>query len=244
MFKANTKIDSKLYQYWSVARSHTARILLVAGVAALVSTPSTALAQTTTICGPEVKEEVVKTLASVANASDAQKQSVQDDLYKKFQGCAQDSKYVPSDFFVAARECGAAVSNLGSLYYEEMSCTGYDPQRRQFAAPVKIKQVFGFGGVPLPGSREYVLHCVADAAGILQPVGRDSVHLANALPGQNPTWQFAVITSATENLQTIQPMNNQTRYARSILSWALPPTNCNYTPIWGNALNYRIRLDQ
>jgi hypothetical protein len=53
-----------------------------------------------------------------------------------------------------------------------------------------------------------------------------------------------VITSATENLQTIQPMNNQTRIARSILSWALPPTNCNYTPIWGNALNYRIRLDQ
>ena len=39
-------------------------------------------------------------------------------------------------------------------------------------------------------------------------------------------------------------MNGPTRKARSILSWALPPTNCNYTPIWGNALNYRIRLDQ
>ena len=75
-------------------------------------------------------------------------------------------------------------------------------------------------------------------------MGRDSVHLANALAGQAPTWQFAVITSATENLQTIQPMNNQTRTARSILSWALPPTSCNYVPIWGNALNYRIRLDQ
>jgi hypothetical protein len=125
-----------------------------------------------------------------------------------------------------------------------MSCAGYDPQRRQFAAPVKIKQVFGFGGAPLPGSREYVLHCVADAAGVLQPVGRDSVHLANAIAGQQPTWQFAVITNANENLQTIQPMNNMTRTARSILSWALPPTSCNYNPIWGNALNYRIRLDQ
>jgi hypothetical protein len=125
-----------------------------------------------------------------------------------------------------------------------MSCSGYDPQRRQFASPIKIKQVFGFGGAPLPGSREYVLHCVADTTGTLQPVGLDSVHLSNAVAGQSPTWQFAVIASANENLETLQPMNNQTRIARSILSWALPPTNCNYTPIWGNALNYRIRLDQ
>jgi hypothetical protein len=125
-----------------------------------------------------------------------------------------------------------------------MPCAGYDPQRRQFAAPVKIKQTFGFGGAPLPGSREYVLHCVADPAGVLRPVGRDSVHLSNALPGNFPTWQFAVITSATENLGLIQPMNNQTRAARSILSWQIPPTNCYFQPIWGNALNYRIRLDQ
>ena len=73
------------------------------------------------------------------------------------------------------------VSNLGSLFYEEMSCSGYDPQRRQFASPIKIKQTFGFGGAPLPGSREHVLHCVADAGGMLVPVGRDSVHLANAI---------------------------------------------------------------
>jgi len=44
--------------------------------------------------------------------------------------------------------------------------------------------------------------------------------------------------------RTLYPMNGATRRARSILSWALRPTDCNYTPIWGNALNYRIRLDQ
>ncbi len=141
------------------------------------------------------------------------------------------------------RECGATVSNLGSIFFEEMSCAGYDPQRRQFAAPIKIKQAFGFGGAPLPGSREYVLHCVADAGGILRPVGRDSVHLANAI-NQAPTWQFAVIANASENLPTVYPMNGQTRRAISILSWGLIPTDCNYTPTWGNALNYRIRLDQ
>ena len=69
------------------------------------------------------------------------------------------------------------------------------------------------------------------------------MHLANA-PGQNPTWQFAVIADANQNLQTIQPMNGQTRRARSILSWAFTPTSCDFKPIWGNALNYRIRLDQ
>lgn len=228
----------------SIVQSRAARMGVVIGLAALGLLPATGFAQTTSACGPEIKEAVARRLASVENSTEAQKLAVQEEVYKQYQYCAQDSKFVASTFFVAAQQCGANVSNLGSLFYEEMSCAGYDPQRRQFAAPVKIKQVGGFGGAPLPGSREYVLHCVADVGGVLQPVGRDSVHLANALAGQAPTWQFAVITNANENLQTIQPMNNQTRNARSILSWALPPTSCNYVPIWGNALNYRIRLDQ
>src|SRR6267142_492212 len=198
-----TKISSLLCSYRSEVRSRAARILLVAGIAALVSLPSAALAQTPTICGPEVKAEVAKVLASVEDAPDAQNAAVQADLYAKYQVCAQDSAQVSSTFILAARECGAAVSNLGSLFYEEMSCAGYDPQRRQFAAPIKIKQIFGFGGAPLPGSREYVLHCVADANGILVPVGRDSIHLANAIGNQAPTCYFFMITGATENLQTI-----------------------------------------
>ena len=151
---------------------------------------------------------------------------------------------VSSTFVAAARECGSTVSNVGSLFYEEMPCVGYDPQRRQFAAPITIKQNFGFGGSPLPGSREYVLHCVADPAGVLRPVGIDSVHLSNSATLPAPSWQFAVITNANQNLQLIQPMNGATRRAKSILSWALPPNSCAFNPIWGNAVNYRIRLDQ
>jgi hypothetical protein len=110
---------------------------------------------------------------------------------------------------------------------------------------VKINQPFGFGTAPLPGSREYVLHCVADpATGVFVPVGHDSVHLANAIGNQRPTWQFAVIANAHENLATVYPMNGQTRQARSILSWGFRPTHCGYKPIWGNALDYQIRLDQ
>jgi hypothetical protein len=223
-----------------VVRARARRILLAVSTAVLVSLPSAALAQET-VCGPEVKEEIVKALAGVP---DANKPAVEKDLYAKYQYCALDAQQVPSSFFVAARECGAGVSNLGSLFYEEMSCSGYDPQRRQFASPIKIKQTFGFGGTPLPGSREHVLHCVADSSGTLVPVGRDTVHLANAIGDSRPTWQFAVIVSANENLHTIYPMDGSTRRVRSILSWQLTPTDCNYTPIWGNALNYRIRLDQ
>ena len=79
--------------------------------------------------------------------------------------------------------CKGAI--LGSLLFEEMSCCGYDPQRRQFACPVKINQTIGFGVAPLPGSREHVLHGSADTTGVLVPVGHDSVHLADAIGNQS-----------------------------------------------------------
>jgi hypothetical protein len=241
-------IDSVSPEVRAELRSRVAHTLLAIGSALLMSLPSAALAQSAPACGPEVKEEVAKLVASLEGAGDADKVATESAIYKQFQRCGeQDAVLAPtifSTFIAAARECGAAVSNVGSLFYEQMPCVGYDPQRRQFAAPITIKQPFGFGGAPLPGSREHVLHCVADAGGVLVPVARDSVHLANAIPGPAPTWQFAVIANANENLPAIYPMSGQTRRARSILSWALTPTDCNYTPIWGNAVNYRIRLDQ
>jgi hypothetical protein len=238
------RIESPFTRRRPTVDPHTAGMLLAIAGALLISLPSAALAQSQTVCGAEVKEEVVKALAGAEGADETKKLALEKEIYAKYQTCAQDAALAPPAFYAAARECGATVSNLGSLYYEEMSCAGYDPQRRQFASPIKIKQPFGFGGAPLPGSREHVLHCVADAFGTLQPVGRDSVHLADAIGNQDPTWQFAVIVNANQNLQTIYPMNGQTRRARSILSWELTPTDCNYMPIWGNALNYRIRLDQ
>jgi hypothetical protein len=208
---------------------------------AVMALPFSAHAQTA--CGPEIKEEAAKELSALADLADDAKLAAEAKLYEKYKFCIQDA--VPdNNFQAAARQCGAKLSNLGSTYYEEMSCCGYDPQRRQFGCPVKVKQPFGFGSAPLPGSREYVLNCVADAAGVLQPVGVDSVHLANEIFGVAPTWQFAVIASANQNLGLVQPMNGATRRARSILSWGFQPTNCNFVPVWGNALNYHIRLDQ
>ncbi|MCB1985264.1 MAG: hypothetical protein H6936_15695 [Burkholderiales bacterium] len=200
-----------------------------------------------TICGPEIKQQVAEKLSSLATLPSDVKQAAEAELYKEFAYCIDDSAADSTDitrFKEAARQCGAEISQVGSLFYEEMSCCGYDPQRRQFGCPVKVKQTFGFGGAPLPGSREYVLHCVADTSGTLVPVGRDSVHLANEMLGANPSWQFAVIANANNNLNSVYPMNGETRRARSILSWGFEPTSCNFQPIWGNALNYKIRLDQ
>jgi len=193
------------------------RVLLAFGSLLAVSLPTSAFAQTAPVCGSDIKEEVAKALSAVANADEASQLRLEKELYDKYSYCLPVGQTVPSALAAAARQCGATISQLGS-FFEEMSYTGYDPQRRQFAAPIKIKQVLGIGGGPLPGSREHVLHCVAEPAGVFRPVGHDSVHLANALAGQAPTWQFAVIAAANNNLWLVQPMNGQTRRARSILS--------------------------
>jgi hypothetical protein len=218
-----------------------AAVLLLMSMLAL---PLTAAAQS--VCGEAEKQAAAKELSAIKDGTPEEKLAAEASVYEKFKFCIQDAQALPATdpFFVAARQCGARVSLLGSTFFEEMSCCGYDPQRRTFGCPVKIKQRFGFGPAPLPGSREFVLNCVADNNGVLQPVGVDSVHLADELFGQPPTWQFAVIANANQNLHTVQPMNGITRRARSILSWAFQPTGCNFQPIWGNALDYRIRLDQ
>src|SRR5215217_5784102 len=89
--------------------SRIARILVVTGLAALGLQPSSAFAQATTACGPEVKEAVARRLAGVESAPDLQKAAVYDELYKQYQPCMQDSTSVSVTFFEAARECGAAV---------------------------------------------------------------------------------------------------------------------------------------
>ena len=121
----------------SDARRHATRLVVAASATLVLMLPSPAHAQTASVCGPEVKAEVAKALSAVAGASDTEKLSLEAELYAKYQFCAQDSQVVSSTFVAAARQCGATVSNLGSTFYEEMSCAGYDPQRRQFAAPIR-----------------------------------------------------------------------------------------------------------
>ena len=89
-------------------RFRTTRILVAASSVLAVSLPPSAIAQTTTICGPEVKEGVVLALAAAAGASDADKLVLEKGLYAKYQYCAQEAQLAPASFFAAARECGAS----------------------------------------------------------------------------------------------------------------------------------------
>ena len=229
----------------SIRSPKSLHLLAGAAMLATLALPMAARAQATTACGPGVKEEVVAALDAAAKQGGDALAKAEAALYLKYKSCAAiDAANLPATdaFHVAVRQCGGKASYIGSLFYEEMPCCGYDPQRRTFACPVKVKQPFGFGGAPLPGSREYVMHCVMDPAGAWRVVGDDSVHLANSVFA--PSWQFAVVANANNNLQLVQPMSGQPRRARSILSWNLRPTGCDYQPIWGNVIDYRIRLDQ
>jgi hypothetical protein len=196
------------------------------------------------VCGVEVKNEVAKLLS--AAKTDKELQEAEAVVKQKYSFCAQDGNYVKSDdpFFYAARQCSAKAAHVGNLFFEEMPCCGYDPQRKTFGCPVKIKQPFGFGPAPFPGSREYTLHCVADRQGTFHPVALGHVHLANEMHGVAAPWQFATIAAAEQNLGLVLPLNGETRQARSILSWALRPSGCYDKPYWGNVIDYPIRLDQ
>lgn len=219
--------------------------LLVLAAASSWSTAAFAQDKENVAC-TNAKEDIVKTMAGLSVQAKTTQLSAQKDLYAKYKtACGVADATTTAELSTnVQRQCGAKVSYAGNTYYEDMSCCGYDPQRRTFACPVRIKQTFGFGGAQLPGSREYVMHCVSTATGWV-PVGFDSVHLANALPaGALPTWQFAVVANANDNLTAVQPMSGAARVVRSILSWQLEPTGCDYQPIWGNVIEYKVRLDQ
>lgn len=227
-------------------------------VLAVALLPQTVHAQAGVFCGPDIKEQFVQKMddiekqygpdetnpEGVPQPSQA-KLAAEKVVYDQYAYCGLNQPLPATAFFNSVRQCAASnvAALTGSVFYEEMSCCGYDPQKRQFACPVRIKQNFGFGASPFPGSREFVLNCVfSPAAGAFVPVALNSVHLSNSVA--QPSWMFGVIATATANLGTVLPLNQATERARSILSWNAPPRNCSYRPIWGNTIEYRIRRDQ
>lgn len=226
---------------------------------ALAGLPTLAQAQTAEVCGPAIKSQFVEAMAAIdkkfgPDEADQEtglpkvnpaKLEEEQQVYKQFAFCGEKQPQPAAAFFNSVRQCAAVniPGQTGSTFYEEMSCCGYDPQKRQFACPVRIKQNFGFGPSPFPGSHEYVLSCVfSAAAGGFVPVALNRVHLSDS--NDQPAWMFAVVANAQANLGTVLPLNQATARARSILSWNAVPRDCNYKPIWGNTIEYRIRRDQ
>lgn len=218
--------------------------LLWAGACLLGALAPWSAAQAQSDACSSFKGYVLTQLAIIDKQPPAEREALEANLYQQAiaLGCDKDGSGTAA-FYNAARQCGAAVSHKGSTAWEEMSCCGYDPQRRTFACPVRINRNTGFGGSPLPGSREFVMNCVFDAQqNGWREVGTDSVHLSDSVFA--PPWQFAVVANAHRGLDLVQPMDGSTKRARSILSWSFRPTGCDFKPVWGNVIDYRIRLDQ
>jgi hypothetical protein len=187
-----------------------------------------------TRCPPELREELAKLLAENDDVS------LRREIQEKYRYCTKEGVEIPRSEAARHEYCGRLVY-AGSLYYERLRCCGYEPQKRLFNCPVEIRQPGGFGAYPVPGSYEYVLSCV-HLSGAWQPVALDRVHLANAQTG-DPDWYTAVTAKAGGALAEMD-LKGQTLRARSILSWNLTPKgDCDYRPVWGNVIEYKIRLD-
>lgn len=145
----------------------------------------------------------------------------------------------------------------GSVFYEEIKACGFYPQETRLECVLDIKQKGGYGGpVGAFGSFEYVYFCVDwSGDGVFsagEAVGLGIVQMHDEAGPANPPWQYAVyrdinppggLRTSNAGASAATTTTGPTRKARAILSWFTPPTSCNYSPVWGNIVDFTIRLD-
>lgn len=141
--------------------------------------------------------------------------------------------------------------------YEEIRACGFYPQETRLECIIDIKQKGGYAGpIGSPGSIENVLFCVDwngnGSYDQSESVGEGSVAIHDESAGSQPAWQYAVyrdfdprggVRTSNTGATTTTVTNGPTRNARAVLSWFVEPTGCNYVPVWGNVVNFRIRFD-
>ena len=144
-----------------------------------------------------------------------------------------------------------------NVRYEEIKACGFYPQETRLECVIEIKRTGGYAGpVGSPGSIENVLFCVDwnnnGAFDQSEAVGIGSMAIHDESAGAQPPWQYAVyrdfdprggVRTSNGGNNTVTTTNGPTRKARAILSWFVHPTGCNFVPVWGNAVNFRIRFD-
>lgn len=145
----------------------------------------------------------------------------------------------------------------GSVFYEELNTCGFYPQETRLECTITVKQQFGYGGpVGAFGTREHVTFCVdSDNNGIFtdnEIVGHGNVHIHDEAGNVNGPWHYAVyrdfdpmggLRTTLGGASTTTATVGTTRRARAILSWFLPVSTCNNSPVWGNSVNFRVRYD-
>lgn len=216
------------------------RCLLTLGVLGFWGVTQSASAQE--LCGAEEKEQVAALLSQFEDPTSDEALKMQKELYEQFYYCLDGAEWDQEGLRkLKAHACGE-VSLLGNLGFERMPCCGYDPQERTFGCPIEILRETGFGAAPFPGSNEHVLVCV-DLGNGFEPVARDLVHLADNISPAGPVWNFAALPKVFNQAFEARHFDSDTYRARAILSWNLAPLNCTNRPIWGNAIDFKIRLD-
>jgi hypothetical protein len=142
-----------------------------------------------------------------------------------------------------------------SPFYEEIKACGFYPQETRIECVIEIKQPFGYGGpIGSFGSFEFVQMCVDwNNDGVftaLESVGQGIVQVHD--DPFNPPWEYAVyrdinppggFRTSNTGATTTTTTNGPTLRARAVLSWLVAPSDCNFIPIWGNIVNFNIRLD-
>ena len=135
----------------------------------------------------------------------------------------------------------------GNTYWEEITCVGYLPEKKQLEAVVEVKRSSGYsGGLCQAGSFEYVRFFVDWGSGF-QDIGFTSfkVHDISDAPAgaQHPLNYLAVMSLNEEQHQKfcISPVLPK---IRAVLSWnSIPSTSASATPVFGNAVECHIQIN-
>ena len=215
------------------------KAILIA-IAVLVLTPLSAQANATSeakrLCSQdpeELKQEASKMLQEGMSAEEVYKWA--DDICKQVKHADQHA--------LALNEM--KITNTGNVSYERIESCGYHPQRQEFTCTMAKLRHTGYGGTPGagPGSNEWLTICVDDrSGGGLRPMNISQVHVHDNATQHNPNWYYAIEVPDDWTMQLIRRAG-QTFYARAILSWLWPITDCTSAPIWGNQADFPIKLD-
>lgn len=129
----------------------------------------------------------------------------------------------------------------GNTTYEELLCVGLQPSMDRLEAIVNIKRANGYGGdVCTNGSYEYVRFFVdLHDNGVFHDVGVATVNVHD-IPGPKPLC-YAVYLDFT-SIKKFCTAANVVK-VRAVLSWnAIPSTNPNVPPVWGNRVDGEIQI--
>jgi len=217
------------------------RILGFLGLVLLVLTSGTSFAQQNS---PNAADEKVR--YQIADALKEGNQGAAQELLEKLQAGLKPQT-----------SNAAAIPESGSVFFEEIKACGFYPQETRLECVVEIRQPLGYGGpIGSPGSMEHVYFCVdSNNDGVFEPwepVGEGILQMHDESGGSKPPWEYAVfrdfdpfggLRTTNTGAHAANDTNGPTRKVRAILSWMIAPTGCNFHPIWGNVVDFRIRFD-